>query len=1307
MAEWRPLHQSVYIGSGLETGSQSYDPPLLPYEKTLVNALGCSEEEYKKFVRYAMQKAHVRPAEYAHIPDIQAILQAGPIGAGLAASTGLAGPTATVAGGAAAKSTGAIIATNLAIGLALTAVSVLLAPKDPKIKRKQLADQIGPTRFNQSTNFDNVASLAELNQPIPIPFGKKGTGADDELTGGLILAPALVWSRLYAYGAYQGYEGVYVAGEFGVDTPDLGGILIGTSALSSLSDRDFALYWSSEEDNNRPASPPGYGTDGTDEATKDSVATGTVGRRIFTAPTKNGQFSDGFSMTYTPSGDTAFGTSTPIHNGTAYRFNWQVVSATDAAMKNSDARPEVRGLRRKIAGFDAGSINRDRKPEQQGMPGVGRAYSRHMGIISHNGNENSGNKRPNTSQSAVTVAVGDTVRFEIDNRDGVWEDLTEANFGGTEVNLKDLISSAKSWRTRASDLLALGTKWIIGASSWVVKAREGSDLEDGVLYVDLECVEIYGVPEIGIAGRRTVEEPLGGYDGDQFAPLKHCGAAFYTLCREHVATIRPVRRDTEVIELGIQSQVWNRASGLCNFNAIPSPAKLSQLDDDDVTVSTPRMDKYFKRSSCFSIFVRPVKEHGQAENEWKRLQKVFCVQGSAPITQTNYLRIRPETPGYYEYKLVPRTGSDIAINSVDSNFVTLLDAAEGVAYKDTGFGEDLDSGKYGKFRVTVQGRQVSVESLRTNEELFTNPSKTVRDILQGSLPSSIEALSYVSDTGNVFLVKHAWLTEFLGPADENRNTTKSVEHQEVKGDKSITIKIQATSVFGTKNVDVGQKYIDANFGSKYYWSVVYTVVTATGDWSPQETFSITKDISLGNRFRRGAALEGPEYRKVTARFVVQSVTESYTGQLRTGDRVFEQNSQIADCSHYTELTKSNESGPEHTVVFVNEYISNESLPKYDGMSTIGLAIKSTGQITSLNQLRLYSDEGIPVERLIEGDNKPSNLFADLVYYLLSNKTQGVGNIVPSELIDEDSLRTTARFLRANRIFFDTVVEDSESFRSFLYDNAPLQLCTFTIKNGRFGMQPALPFNSNHEISLDPIQVEQIFTAGNIIENSLQLQYIDVAQRTNIRGLVTWRVTVQNDLPYQASVLVQWADLPVDQRAVTEEAFDLSDFCTNKEQALRTARFLMSSRRRVTKTVSFKTVPDALGVQPGSYIRVITEASTYSSAANGAITDAGTLVSITTIEDGTYEAVVYNPTTQEVSETQITIADNAVTDSTFNGTFFTLLSGSTDYSVYQIEQLSLEEDGLVSITAVEVPTDASGVSIVAKDVLTPANFTVLE
>ena len=71
------------------------------------------------------------------------------------------------------------------------------------------------------------------------------------------------------------------------------------------------------------------------------------------------------------------------------------------------------------------------------------------------------------------------------------------------------------------------------------------------------------------------------------------------------------------------------------------------------------------------------------------------------------------------------------------------------------------------------------------------------------------------------------------------------------------------------------------------------------------------------------------------------------------------------------------------------------------MSTVGLTLKSTGEISGVEQLRIWSATGIPVKRLIEGDNKPSNLFADLVFYLLKNKSQGVGNIVPAELIDED------------------------------------------------------------------------------------------------------------------------------------------------------------------------------------------------------------------------------------------------------------------------------------------------------------------
>ena len=1313
MAEWRPLHQSVRFRSGLETGGQSYDPPLLPYEKSLIAALDCSEEEYKKFVRYAMQRAHVRPAEYAHIPDIQAIL----------------GPAAPAAIGflttSTAKGTATIIATNLAIGVALTAASLLLAPKAPsledgKIKSKKLADQIGPSRFNQATSFDNAPSLAELNQPIPIPFGSTGLGADGETTGGLILVPALVWSRVYAYGAYQAFEGVYVAGEHSLSAPNKAGILLGTTSLTSLGSADFAFYYSSNPGNNRPTTLF-FGSEG-------PGATGTVGRPVFTAPTnnseaENNQFSKDFSMSYVPSGDTTFGTGTPIHNGTSYRFNWEVVSGPFSATEGSDnfdARQEVIERRRKIAGTLADVIHI--RNGEAGMPGVGRAYSRRMGFVEYDGT-------PYETKTTVAVEAGKIAVFQIDNNDVVWEELEKDEVNGfpeSETNLKDLVNEAKSWRQRASDLLVVGSKWIIGASSWIVVDRIQ---EDNRLNVRMECTAITGVPEIGIPGRRAVQEPLAGYEGDVFNPDKHCGAAYYTLSSLNIATIRPVRRDTEVIELGIRSQVFNRAAGLCNFNALPSPARLYELDKDDVNLTTGRMDRYFQRSSLFSVWVRPVAQFSN-EAEYVRMPPVFCVQGSAPITQNNFLRIRPRNDGYYEYRLIPRTGDDIAINSIRTNTVIVLQSSEGVPYTGSEIGVEAST-KYGDFRLTTQGKEVQISEILTNDELFTNPSKTVAASVPTTTPSTIEYKAATSNTGSGQLIRFAWLTHFLGNAKDfpGQEVTYTHEHYKANGDRYVTVQIKATSRLGTEKVHISPNYIRAT-GSNYYWDVNdYTVISATGDWNVGDGFAIhTQDkvdnSVLSNELSNYAASIGQGYTDVHFTFRVDKTTTLLTEGVKTGDRVFEQASQVADCSHYTQLTKSNESGPEHEIVYVNEYSSNQSPAEYDGMTTIGLALKTTGEISGVEQLRVFTSDGIAVEQLRyskrslrqSGFLLPSNNFAELVYYLLTNKSQGVGSVVPAELVDESSLEQTADFLENNRIFYDGVLEDSESFRSFLYDTAPLQLCTFTIKNGKFGLQPALPFfKIEHDDGVEggkinaetPVVVEQIFTAGNIIENSLQLQYIDVSQRSNIRALVTWRVSQRNALPTQASALVHWADIGVNDRNTTEQAFDLSEFCTNREQALRTARFLLSVRRRITKTVSFKTVPDALGVQPGSYIRVITEASTYNSSANGSITDAGTLVSITTVKDGDYEALLYNPTTQEVTETTITIADNAVSDSQYYGSLFTLLSGSTDYSVYQIESLNLEEDGLVSISAVEVPTDASGVSIVAKDVLTPGNFTVLE
>jgi predicted phage tail protein len=190
--------------------------------------------------------------------------------------------------------------------------------------------------------------------------------------------------------------------------------------------------------------------------------------------------------------------------------------------------------------------------------------------------------------------------------------------------------------------------------------------------------------------------------------------------------------------------------------------------------------------------------------------------------------------------------------------------------------------------------------------------------------------------------------------------------------------------------------------------------------------------------------------------------------------------------------------------------------------------------------------------------------------------------------------------------------------------------------------------------------------------------------------------------------VDWADIPEGSRSTTQQAFDLTDFCTNRAQALKTARFLLSIRRRITHTVSFKTVPDALGIQPGSYIRVITAATSYSAANNGVITDAGTLVSISTIADGTYDAMVYNPATSRSAGAQ----DHRQQRQRHRRQLCTARCSrcsarpSTKVSTKWSSSLLTKTD-LVNVAAVEVPVDSAGASIVAKDVLSEGSFRVLE
>ena len=452
-------------------------------------------------------------------------------------------------------------------------------------------------------------------------------------------------------------------------------------------------------------------------------------------------------------------------------------------------------------------------------------------------------------------------------------------------------------------------------------------------------------------------------------------------------------------------------------------------------------------------------------------------------------------------------------------------------------------------------------------------------------------------------------------------------------------------------------------------------------------------------YREGTRLIG-RYSVGSVNTVIVEEGASQANQTILTERIFEGQPQWAEQSFYRgSVNKSCDDGPEHRITYVNESIHTAKKADYPRLTTAGLCLRASRSFSRLDQLRCWLPAGISCRRLHpdrstyqDPDNGThldgaSNLFTDLVFFLLTNLVAGAGSATNMSadnpnMIDVDSFTQTSKFLQQNKLFCNGAITEKINMQDFIAENAPSFLCNFVIKNGKFGLVPAVPTTVSGAIDIGPVAIKQFFTDGNILEDTFELEYLSAEERKPFKANLRYRLERENKMPEERVVSIDYKEYGEAFRDV--ETFDLMAFCTSQEHAELVGRYYLLIRDLVTHSIQFSTTASGLDLAPGDFIKVETEVTPYSSALNGTVGATGAIVSLTELPDGQYDVLYYAAEGESVVSGSMQISNGLATDPTFYNSIFTVQEKISSQNVYQVEQITFNEDMTVAISASEYP-----------------------
>lgn len=1248
-----------------------------------MDALGMSPEEY---AWYASEVANIKPdrsAAYDHIPHVECI------------------PLVPLA--------------MTIVGAGLSYAASAMAPK-PKIPRQDdpagtpqnlEGENISNNRkFTNVDGFTSVQNVARLGEVAPLVFAKREQ-IGNKWYGGVRAETKLLWSQLLSQGDGQELVALFALNAMAMAKPDFEGLAIGDTLLKNYQEPKVCIFYRSGDATQRLDASTKIGGTLTPRSPSD----------IIVAEYANEGMKTIFSGTRTPTGSTEFGTYQPVRNGQDWRLPFKRVKVRwdtrNPTKENADAVTLANLERSKVESFygtfcginriDVTEVN-DVYRNNFDLDGNEVEYTiypdKNERDFAQHGSADIINKRRTLGEQAdVAFTVGEA--YSIGTAQGVCiGSSTSAPYDGT---------AAKSYRFR---ITSRGLVMLVGHGNIKHTAAASpyggftSDLTISKLAMaSITTTRAVNQVEIGI--KSTVYKKFNGIVNFAGIPAE--------------ATAETIEAGGGNVTYGTYSDYGIRYSFFYieyrNASAGPTWQRLTEKPFG-VKGSTPVAQFNFVRlafyqgSDMYEVRFVPV-----SGGEFiLRHQRAYILDASSENLQTtrsidsnvniSYVGAPLSSIGWEEGTNSVMFWGDRLATPAESSAVTSIQPdslatssppAEGVYGTSGGGGSGLTVrvrhenllGAMSATTITHGWRQRWLHQGVQGIPLPTSAGQTAGTVLtlkssRGSniaVPIELYSVAVNDPVYNADMItagysgyEHGWISEL----QVNETTQVSGSNGDVSNGEEF--------------------FIDMPPG----WSALATRV---GVRLNTTVSTITKldivDRGNGYTYRSTFTVNGTSLPAIMVLGLESKAAQSAnTAKVSIWDAV-------SDVYLFPgEEEGSHQDGPEHNIVYVNEQRSNLTTPLYNSLALAGMQLRSGKDWSSFSNFSYYAKTGRIIPLMVDsggnGVNSPtdlsvigaSHLFPEILRNLLRSTVYGSGALVPEAMIDWDGFRAAAKACQANGWFFDGVLSAQTNVREWAYQHAPYFMLDFVIKGGKISLAPAYPIDpsSSNGYGIDYARqpkISALFTDGNIIEDSLQVNWYSTEQRLAPQVVVTYRQEIENGFAETRNVLVR---LLTSSETAPTEAVDFTGFCTNIEHAKTYAKLLIQVRANTTHTVQFKTLPEAVALEPGAYFKLSSAARHVASFQNGYVLDSGKVVTTTSLDSQTATVYWWRSGMAAVESASMSVDSSGIApDPKFRGAVFTVYdpADASTARVYKAESIAYDSDGLLDIGASHVGVTAAG------------------